>query len=202
MLANSLSKKNPRTIQEGCDLSTDQTRDLDLIRRISQKDEAALHELYTQYGQRMYAYALRLTNLPQKAEDVVQDTLVLAWQSADRFRGEGRVLAWLLGIVHHTALKSLRHSHQPITEEMEESLPAPVVSPEERMQTKEEVQSLRRGLESLSAEHRAVLELVFYQGLSLKEVAQVCDCPLGTVKSRLSYARKHLRGILSRQEEA
>ena len=202
MLANSLSKKFPRTIQKGCDLSTDQARDLDLIRRISQEDESALRELYGRYGQRMYAYALRLTNLPQKAEDVVQDTLIVAWQSASRFRGEGRVLAWLLGIIHHTAMKSLRHSHQPITEAMEASLPTPVVSLEEQIQAKEQVQSLRRVLGSLSAEHRAVLELVFYQGLSLKEVAQVCNCPVGTVKSRLSYARKHLRGILSRQEEA
>jgi RNA polymerase sigma-70 factor (ECF subfamily) len=202
MLANSLSKKFSRTIQEECDLSTDQARDLELIRRIVQKDEFALRELYAQYGQRMYAHALRLTNLPQKAEDVVQDTLVAVWQSASRFRGEGRVLAWLLGIVHHTAMKSLRHTHQPITEAMEESLPSPVISPEERIQAKEEVQSLRRGLQSLSTEHRAVLELVFYQGLSVKEVAEVCGCPVGTVKSRLSYARKHLRGVLSHQEEA
>lgn len=202
MLANSLSKKFSRTIQDGGDLSSDQARDLDLIRRISQEDEAALRELYGRYGQRMYAYALRLTNLPQKAEDVVQDTLIVVWQSSSRFRGEGRVLAWLLGIVHHTAMKSLRHSHQPITEAMEETIPTSLVSPEERIQVKEEVQLLRRGLESLSADHRAVLELVFYQGLNLKEVADVCDCPVGTVKSRLSYARKHLQGILRRQEEA
>jgi RNA polymerase sigma-70 factor (ECF subfamily) len=85
---------------------------------------------------------------------------------------------------------------------MEESLPAPTVSPEEHIQVKEQSQWVRRGLQSLSPEHRAVLELVFYQGLSLNEVAEVCDCPVGTVKSRLSYARKHLRGILSRQEKA
>jgi len=54
-------------------------------------------------------------------------------------------------------------------------------------------------LQSLSAEHRAVLELVFYQGLSLEEVAQVVNCPVGTVKSRLSYARQYLRSVLSRQ---
>ena len=111
-------------------------------------------------------------------------------------------MSWLLGIVHHTAMKTLRHVSQPISDEMENSLPAPVGSPEERIQTKEQSQWVLRGLQSLSAEHRAVLELVFYQGLSLNEVAKVCDCPVGTVKSRLSYARKHLRGILSRQEEA
>lgn len=181
---------------------TDLQQETALLQRIVTKEEAALRELCATYGQRLYAYALRLTDDPAKAEDVVQDTLVTVWQSAGRFRGEGRVLAWLLGIVHHTAMKALRHVSQPVSDEMEGSLPSRIISPEEHVQSKERTQWVRRGLQSLSAEHRAVLELVFYQGLSLNEVADVCDCPVGTVKSRLSYARKHLRGILSRQEEA
>jgi RNA polymerase sigma-70 factor (ECF subfamily) len=56
-------------------------------------------------------------------------------------------------------------------------------------------------MQSLSPEHRAVLDLVFYQALSLHEAAQVLNIPVGTVKSRLSYAREHLRGVLSRTEE-
>ncbi len=57
---------------------------------------------------------------------------------------------------------------------------------------------LHDGLAALTPEHRAVLELVFYQGLSLEEAAGVLDCPLGTVKSRLNYAKAALRGILNR----
>lgn len=181
---------------------TDLQQDTALLQRITAKDEAALRELYAVYGQRLYAYALRLTDNPVVAEDVVQDTLVAVWQSAGHFRGEGRVLAWLLGIVHHTAMKALRHVSQPISDEMEISLSAQVPLPEECLQEQEQSQWVRRGLQNLSVEHRAVLELVFYQGLSLNEVAEVCNCPVGTVKSRLSYARKRLRGILSRQEKA
>ena len=202
MLANTISKQLSQTAKGQRPVTSKQECDLDLIRRIANEDESALRELYAAYGQRMYAYALRLTASPATADDVVQDTLIAVWQSARSFRGEGRVLAWLLGIVHHTAMKGLRHIHQPITEEMEIVLPAPTALPEERIQTKEEVHSLQKGLKSLSPEHRAILELVFYQGMSLNEVAEVCHCPLGTVKSRLSYARRHLRGILSRQEEA
>jgi len=202
MLAESSTKKFPQIIPERRALVTEQERDLILVKRIAEGDESALRELYAAYGQRMYAYALRLTDMPGTADDVVQDTLVIVWQSASRFRGEGRVLAWLLGILHHTAMKTLRHPLQPISEEMEATLVAPAASPEENVQAKEQSQWVHRGLQSLSPEHRAVLELVFYQGLSLNEVAQVCDCPVGTVKSRLSYARKHLRGILSRQEES
>jgi RNA polymerase sigma-70 factor, ECF subfamily len=203
MLAGTLKRHRFRKeIAETTEHMTDLQQDIELLQRIAAREETALRELYAAYGQRLYAYALRLTDSPATAEDVVQDTLVAVWQSADRFRGEGRVLAWLLGIVHHTAMRVLRHVSQPISDEMEELLPASVDSPEEHVQAKEQSQWVQRGLQSLSAEHRAVLELVFYQGLSLNEVAEVCDCPVGTIKSRLSYARKYLRGILSRQEEA
>jgi RNA polymerase sigma-70 factor (ECF subfamily) len=63
---------------------------------------------------------------------------------------------------------------------------------------REQSRLLRDGLQRLSLEHRTVLELVFYQGLSLDETARVCGCPVGTVKSRLSYAKNSLRGELSR----
>ncbi len=174
--------------------------DLDLIRRMQAGDDDAVRDLYARYGQRLYAYALRLTNDPATAEDVVQVTLVTAWQTARTFRGEGRLIAWLLGIVHHTAMKSLRHMHQPL-DAMEDAVSGNQPTPEDQAEVGETKRWVRQGLKSLSVEHRAVLELVFYQGLSLDEVAKVCNCPLGTVKSRLSYARQHLRGILSRTEE-
>ena len=177
----------------------DEAYDYSLVRRMAAGDEAAMRELYAAYGQRLYAYALRLTSDPARAEDVVQDALVAAWKSARRFRGEGRVIAWLLGIIHHLALKSLRHSSQPLTDEIEEMLEAGSPSPEQQVESAEQAARVRAGLRSLSPEHRSMLELIFYQGLSLEEAAQVCRVPLGTVKSRLSYARRQLRGILARQ---
>ena len=205
MLAGTLKKHR---FQKEAALTTrrgpmnDLQQDIALVERIAAKDESALRELYAVYGQRLYAYALRLTEDPAQAEDVLQDTLVTVWHSAKKFRGEGRLLAWLLGIVHHTALKFLRHRPNSISEEMENSLPATDLLPEEQIQINEQSEWVRRGLHSLSSDHRVVLELVFYQGLSLEEIAQVCGCPVGTVKSRLSYARRQLRGVLSRTEKA
>lgn len=182
-------------------MPADQAQDVDLVQRIAGRDESALRELYAAYGQRLYAYALRLTDDPALAEDVVQDALVVVWNLAGSYRGEGRLLAWLMGIVHHTALKALRHRTTPLSAGMEEALPAADPLPEEQAQHSQQCDWLRRGLQQLSPEHRAVLELVFYQGLSLQETAEVCGCPLGTVKSRLSHARQQLRGLLSRTEE-
>ncbi len=173
--------------------------DLILVRRIASGDEAALQQLYATFGQRLYAYALRLTADPATAEDVVQESLVVVWQSARRFRGEGRVLTWLLGIVHHKALNAMRGVRRWVDEPEEGAeLPAGDPLPDEEFVRREQQRSVRAGLAQLSPEHRAVLELVFYQGLSLKEASEVCDCPVGTIKSRLNYAKSHLRGVLMR----
>jgi RNA polymerase sigma-70 factor (ECF subfamily) len=177
------------------------TDDPDLIRRMKAGDDDAIRDLYGRYGHRLYAYALRLTNDPACAEDVTQNTLITAWRTIHSFRGEGRLIAWLLGIVHHTAMKAIRQTSHDLAGAPEETVGDAQPSPEEQTQGQEMKQWVRAGLKTLSPEHRAVLELVFYQGLSLTEVAGVMDCPLGTVKSRLSYARQHLRGVLARTEE-
>lgn len=180
---------------------TQSVDDLDLTRRMRAGDDDAVRDLYALYGQRLYAYALRLTNDSATAEDVTQNTLVTAWRTARTFRGEGRLIAWLLGIVHHTAMKTLRGDTHYLDDLAEETVSGDQPSPEEQAQVKDERRWVRQGMQSLSPEHRAVLELVFYQELSINETAQVLNVPSGTVKSRLSYARHHLRGVLARTEE-
>jgi len=172
--------------------------DFDLVRRIAAGDDDALRELYAVHGQRLYAYAARVTGDLAVAEDVVQESLVAVWKSAGRFRGEGRVLAWLLSIVHHKALNAMR-IQSPVTLEQVDRLTDTSPSPDERAALNERHCQLRASLERLSLEHRTVLELVFYQELSLSEAAQICDCPVGTIKSRLSYAKTQLRGDLMRK---
>jgi RNA polymerase sigma-70 factor (ECF subfamily) len=205
MLAGTLDKKITRQGSHDQATTTAMTElegDITLVQRIAAREDAALRELYAAYGQRMYAYALRLTGDPALAEDVVQDALVAVWRAAKTFRGESRLLSWLLGIVHHTALKALRgRPALPLSEDLEDNLPARGPLPEETVQASEQNQLLKDGLNQLSAEHRAALELVFYHEMSLNEAAEVCSCPVGTIKSRLSYARKQLRGLLRRTEE-
>jgi RNA polymerase sigma-70 factor (ECF subfamily) len=83
---------------------------------------------------------------------------------------------------------------------MEAALPSEHPLPEDSVQAGEQTLRLRQGLQSLSPEHRAALELVFYQDLSLAEAAGVCGCPVGTLKSRLSYARQYLRAHLTNRK--
>ncbi len=187
--------------QEVTNGSSTREQDCELAARLAAGDENAVRDLYSLYGQRLYAYSLRLTADRATADDVTQDALVIAWRTAGLYRGEGRLIAWLLGIVHHQAMKALRQAAKAV-EPLQENVAAGDPSPEDVAQAQETRQWVRQGLLGLSTDHRAVLELVFYQGMSLNEVAEICRCALGTVKSRLSYAQKHLRGVLSRTGEA
>jgi RNA polymerase sigma-70 factor (ECF subfamily) len=168
----------------------------DLVGRIASGQDDALRELYVLYGQRLYAHAVRITRSPAVAEDVLQESLLAVWRGASGFRGEGRVLAWLLGIVHHKALNAIRGRLPASCHEQPAQVADAGPALDELVAQEERREWLKAALERLSVEHRAVLELVFYQGLSLSEVAQVSDCPVGTVKSRLHYAKSQLRGEL------
>jgi RNA polymerase sigma factor (sigma-70 family) len=174
-------------------------QDFALVQQIAAGNDDALRELYAAHGQRLYAYAVRITGDPAVADDVVQESLVAVWKSAGHFRGEGRVLAWLLSIVHHKALNAARIQSPVALDEQVDRLADTEPWPDEHVVQSEQRRQLRAGLKRLSVEHRTVLELVFYQGLSLSEVAQVCNCPVGTIKSRLNYAKTLLRGDLMRR---
>jgi RNA polymerase sigma factor (sigma-70 family) len=168
-----------------------------LLQRMAGGDETALSALCLAYGRRVMAYAFRLTGDAETAEEVVQDVFLAAWSRPRSYRGDGRVIAWLLGITRNRALNAVRRkrplrAHLDEAASLESLLPGPHVLAERR----ERQDRMRDALACLSRDHREAIELVFYQGLTLSEVAEVCRCPAGTVKSRLSHAKAHLRRLL------
>ena len=190
MVANAIARAASWT------LSTDESRER--VVRMAEGDASAAAEIYELHGQRLYAYALRLTREAALAEDVMQEALLVAWRTAGRYRGESQVRTWLLGIVHHIALKALRRRPAPLPDEVAAGIRTEMPSPEQAAESSQTAACVRRAIDSLSLKHRMVLELVFYQGLTLEEAAEVCGCPAGTIKSRLAYAKESLRGALER----
>jgi RNA polymerase sigma-70 factor, ECF subfamily len=172
--------------------------DLEVTRQIAAGNEDALRKVYAAYGQRMYTYALRLTRDPSLAEEAVQESLVVFWKCAGNFRGQSRLITWLLGIVHHKSINLLRQRSDLSLDEPSE----PVVSGEEppacQAEAHDRQRLIREGLDRLALPQRSVLELVFYNHLSLEETAQVLECPVGTIKSRLFSAKNALKGVMIR----
>jgi RNA polymerase sigma factor (sigma-70 family) len=170
-----------------------------LLRQIWRADQAAFEQLYDRCGTDLLNYLVYLTGDPAVAEELLQETWLAVWQQAGSFRGEAQVKTWLLRIAHNQAI-SWRRRQQPdccLTEV--EAQPAPHNTEESALCQIENDQLLAL-LAHLSPEQRAVIELVFFHQLKYEEVAHVLDCPVGTVKSRMAYARRQLKVHINRQQ--
>jgi RNA polymerase sigma-70 factor (ECF subfamily) len=150
--------------------------------------------LYDEYSRSLYNYIYRLVGRWDIAEELLQDVFIAAWEGADRFRGGCKVSTWLYRIAHHKAVDWLRKK-KPCRLEQVEWLPARE-SPEREAFASWTADQVHAALDDLSAKHRAVIELAFMEGLSYREVADIVECPVGTVKSRVSYAKRYLRQAL------
>lgn len=168
-----------------------------LLRHIVEKDEGAFEELYQRHSRPLFNYILRLVQNAPVAEDLLQDVFVVIWKDASRFRGQASVKTWLFRIAHHKAVSWLR-KHREVVGEHESIAPASVdANPERHAIASWEADQVRNALDCLSVGQRAVLELAYYYDLPYSDIAKVVGCPVGTVKSRISYARRYLARILS-----
>lgn len=161
--------------------------------------EAALMRLlYQEHGAALWRYAVRLTADPARAEDVVQETLLRAWQHPEVTDGDRSARAWLFTVARNMIIderRSARFRNESGTPDIEKSHdragPDEVDSALDRM-------LLSGALAQLSPEHRAVIKRSYYQGWTTAQIAADLDIAEGTVKSRLHYAVRALR--LSLQE--
>ena len=172
-----------------------------LLERIAQRDEAAFKQLYKAYSRKLYAYALRQLNDAAAAEEIVSDTLYEIWLNPTRFRGDSQFSTWLIGIARNKTLMRLRSRRaEPGREDVDdlaEVLPSDAPGALEQIAGREREHHVRRCLERLSHEHRECVHLVFYESMSLDDVARLQGCPEGTVKTRMFHARQKLRNCLS-----
>lgn len=170
-----------------------------LLARVANRDREALAEVYTRFQRPLFRYLFHLLEQKELAEDVLQEVMVIIWQKAHTFQGTAQAARWIFGIAHHQAFKALRRDANAVSiEELEAALDIvdETASPEAdllRQVTREEVAN---ALACLTPEHREVLELAFFEDFACKEIAAIVGIPLGTVKSRLSYARRALKAAL------
>ena len=171
-----------------------------LIQEIAAGDRDAFEKLYRAYAPRLFRYLFSMTGDAGTSEELTNDVMVAAWKGAPNFRGESRVSTWLFGIAHHKALNAVR-GKQPLTVEIEQAseAAAPDEGPQEIVLRHSLEQTVRSALQELSPEHREVMELTFYQGLSYLEIAEIMQCPVNTVKTRMFYAKKKLQEVLGRE---
>jgi RNA polymerase sigma-70 factor (ECF subfamily) len=169
-----------------------------LLRRIAATDRHAVAELYARHQRALFRYLCQLTPDSGLAEEILQDTIVAAWQGAASFEGRSTVQTWLFAVARRQAHNALRRRGLPpfADEDALDVVVDPEPGPEERALQQSDVVELGRAMSGLSLLHREVLVLNFLHGLSYEEIATVVDVPIGTVKSRLSNAKRALREVL------
>jgi len=165
------------------------------IIRAQAGDQAAYGLLVQQYQRLIVSVAYRQGLEMVAAEDVAQETFVKAWLALPKFRpAAGSFRAWLCRIALNQAIDAQRHDHPQQT--LDEWLPDRGRGPAEQAEAHLQAQTVRRALGQLPPASRAALVLSEYEGLSYAEIAAALDIPLGTVMSRLHYARRRLRELL------
>ncbi len=176
--------------------------DADLIARFAWRDEEALSEIYDRYSSSLFGLALRVSGSRERAEEIVQDTLMKLWRNPRLFDPSKAALStFLMTLVRNAAIDTLRRERYtvPLEDEEGESLPlaSNYASPLEQAELAQTAVRVRSAMADLSEAHRQTVELAYFKGASREEIAAAMNVPVGTVKSRLKYALDKLRGTLS-----
>jgi RNA polymerase sigma-70 factor, ECF subfamily len=171
--------------------------DLSVVRRIASGDRTAMRALYGRHQLKVFRFVSGMLRDRSQVEDVVNDVFFEVWVQAGRFEQRSTVSTWLLGIARYKALTvARRRRDNELDEEMAEAVPDTADTPETSTQKLDKAAALRRCVATLPAEHRAVVDLVYYHDKSVEEVGMILAIPAATVKTRMFYARKKLAEMM------
>jgi RNA polymerase sigma-70 factor (ECF subfamily) len=164
-----------------------------LLAAVARRDRQAFARLYRIYQPRLYGYLRRFAANPVVVEEVVDDVMFVVWTDAKKFRGKSAVSSWIFGIAYRKALTALRREGRyeaPLRRDVETVDPNSV--------SRADIELIQAGLAGLSPDHRQVIELTYFCGYSYQEIAEIADCPVNTVKTRMFHARRRLKVLLPR----
>jgi len=182
--------------------------DKPLVARCQKGDTTAFDELITRYRNRAFAMMYQMIRNEEDAWDLTQDGFVKAWKNIGRFRGESAFYTWLYRILMNVGLDWLRKKHVKGDSEFDDSIgltnvaagaitaPRKDLEPAERMADAEIRKRLDAAILKLTPDHRAVIVMRELDGMEYQDIADAVSCTLGTVMSRLFYARKKLQTLL------
>jgi RNA polymerase sigma-70 factor, ECF subfamily len=177
--------------------ATKGTLDEQLITRIAGGNRLAMRVLFARFNERVYRFALRLTSDEGLAEDVVSEVFFEVWRKAATFEGRSQVSTWILGITRNKALDARKtRSTDGWDDDAAQAIEDPAANPEVEFQRKDLRTVMRKCLAQLSPTHREIIDLVYYHGKSIDEIARITGAGQATVKTRMFYARKHLADLL------
>lgn len=173
-----------------------------LVARIAAGDKLAFEALYRIYFPRLSRFIGRMARNVALIEEVVNDTMLVVWQKAATFDGTCKVSTWVFAIAYRKTLKGLKASDEPVESDASLYEDDSGNQPEQTMKRQQLQQSVAEALDQLPAAQRAVMVLTYYHDMAYSEIAEVVECPLNTVKTRMFHARHRLKDLLWNERES
>src|SRR4029078_5975731 len=196
-------------MQTEATLAQSDVSELDLVKRCQAGDTEAFDELVTRYRTRVFGMIYNMVHSEQDAWDLAQDSFIKAWKSIKRFRGQSSFYTWIYRIVMNVPIDWLRKKQVKAggaefddaiqlkeVEPASKTVPKADALPSENLEQREIRAEIDKAIAQLSPEHRAVILMKEIDGMQYHEIAEALGCSIGTVMSRLFYARKKLQNLL------
>jgi RNA polymerase sigma factor (sigma-70 family) len=177
--------------------SRDQAGEAGLLARIAERDLKAFEELYRRYHPRLTRFLMNILRHPQLTEEALDDTMMVVWKRPEGFNGASKVSTWIFAIAYRTALKARSRHDEPVEDDGLEMRPSGEIGAEQQLGQRQTQEILMSAMAQLSADHRAVVDLTYFHDVGYREIAEILDCPVGTVKTRMHHARRHLKAMLA-----
>lgn len=204
---NATSKVLAKTLVASPERQVEAGSDWMIVQTVQAGDVAAFDHLILKYRERVYAMIYNMTSNREDAADLTQDAFIKAFQSINRFQGQSSFFTWLYRIAINSALTHIRknklRSFFSFDKVHEDSSVSEIIN---QLTDKKDVQrevfvtelqeKLNEAMQKLSIPHRTVVTLFEIDGLSHEEIADIVDCSVGTVRSRLHYAKQLLQAEL------
>ena len=181
-----------------------QYQDKQLILELQDGDLAALGNLYDRHRNLVYRTALAITGDPEEASDLLQDVFLRLYRFADRIDSNRPIEPWLYRMTTNMAYTFVKRQNRwlQVVKKLADRLSREKKeSPLQQIEFKEEWQVVQQALNSLTVEKRVVVALYYINDLSIQEISNTLDLPIGTVKSRLHYGRQELKKYLGLEQK-
>jgi RNA polymerase sigma factor (sigma-70 family) len=157
----------------------------------------AFEKLYRIYQPRLTRFVSTLVQRPQLVEEVLDDTMMVVWETAESFRGTSKLSTWIFAIAYRKALRARSRWPDPVEDDSLNTRVSEEPGPDQQLRHNRLHDALLGAMSSLSADHRAVVDLTYFHGLGYREIADIMDCPVDTVKTRMFHARRKLKQVMS-----
>lgn len=168
-----------------------------LLGRIAVGDKRAMKALYDSVGPDLHRFIQTRLRDPHEAADALQETMLDVWRQAGHFEGRASARTWIYSIARNKAVDRVRKTNTVVAEP-DETIPDDAPSPHMVVEALQDAQALRQCIGALSQAHRAAIQLAYFQDVPYPQIAEIENCSVGTIKTRVHHAKRLLMHCLTR----